>query len=142
MPPKKPTTEPVKKRQTKITELLTVGKHDGDEKSAAPETSSPPSEVEEQVNDKIRASKEPSLNVKHTGKLTFHDEHLTPEQKLLHAFDLTYKFGSCVGVTRLERWERAKRLGLNPPEEIKELLIAENADKDPEIRESLFYGRV
>ncbi|CAG8564546.1 1283_t:CDS:2 [Ambispora gerdemannii] len=219
MPPKKP--ESATKHQQKITDLLTVGKREGDEKPAAPglktqqkkkkrqaileETSksdtkrnlekesevvnlareiplkkeaslrshneiekeseadeeednvidvyeedeedevshpSPPSEIEEDQAkyDKIRASKTPSFIDKHTSKLTFHDEHLTPEQKLLHAFDLNYGFGSCVGVTRLERWERAKRLGLNPPEEIKKLLMAENAD-DPEIKESLFYGR-
>ncbi len=30
----------------------------------------------------------------------------------------TYDYGPCVGVTRLERWERAKALDLNPPEEV------------------------
>ncbi len=33
-------------------------------------------------------------------------------------FDLSYEYGPCVGVTRLERWERALALGLNPPAEV------------------------
>ena len=28
------------------------------------------------------------------------------------------KFGPYVGIPRLERWERAQALGLNPPEEV------------------------
>jgi hypothetical protein len=30
----------------------------------------------------------------------------------------TYEYGPCVGMTRLERWDRAASLGLNPPEEV------------------------
>ncbi len=30
----------------------------------------------------------------------------------------SYEYGPCVGVTRLERWERAQMLGLNPPFEV------------------------
>ncbi|GKV07447.1 hypothetical protein SLEP1_g19226 [Rubroshorea leprosula] len=33
-------------------------------------------------------------------------------------------YGPCLGMTRLARWERAQRLGLNPPKEIKNLLNA------------------
>lgn len=32
--------------------------------------------------------------------------------------DRNYDYGPCVGVTRLERWERAQALGLNPPSEV------------------------
>lgn len=35
----------------------------------------------------------------------------------LRQFDLTSKFGPCVGISRLERWERAAKLGLDPPAE-------------------------
>ena len=46
------------------------------------------------------------------------------EKKLdkLKAFDLTVKFGPCVGLSRMTRWERAKELGLDPPDEIRVLL--------------------
>lgn len=31
---------------------------------------------------------------------------------------MTSKYGPCVGMTRLQRWERAKKWGLQPPEEV------------------------
>lgn len=41
---------------------------------------------------------------------------------MLRQFDLNMAYGPCLGMTRLERWERACKLGLNPPEEIEALL--------------------
>ena len=43
-------------------------------------------------------------------------------EQTLRAFDLNGKFGPCVNPSRLERWERAEKLGLNPPKEVKALL--------------------
>jgi DNA polymerase delta subunit 4 len=37
---------------------------------------------------------------------------------LLLMFDRNYDYGPCIGVTRLERWERAQAMGLNPPLEV------------------------
>ncbi|KAI0630659.1 DNA polymerase delta, subunit 4-domain-containing protein [Trametes polyzona] len=37
---------------------------------------------------------------------------------ILRVFDLSYEYGPCVGVSRLDRWERAHALGLNPPLEV------------------------
>ncbi|CDH51335.1 predicted protein [Lichtheimia corymbifera JMRC:FSU:9682] len=51
-----------------------------------------------------------------------HQEHLSQEEILLRKFDLDYKYGPCVGLTRMERWLRAEKLGLNPPKEVKEQL--------------------
>ena len=62
--------------------------------------------------------------------------------KLFHTFDLNYKFGPCVGITRLERWERAHELGLDPPQEVKDALISEAIERNPELNESIFYGRI
>lgn len=33
----------------------------------------------------------------------------------------SYEFGPCVGIPRLDRWERAQALGLNPPKEVFDL---------------------
>jgi len=44
------------------------------------------------------------------------------EEKILREFDMNMKYGPCLGITRLQRWERAEKLGLNPPMEIKSLL--------------------
>ncbi|CAB4432064.1 unnamed protein product [Rhizophagus irregularis] len=83
---------------------------------------------------------EPEELVEIQPKLTFHDENYTPIDKLLHAFDLNYKFGPCIGLTRLERWERAHRIGLDPPEEVRDVLTSEA--KNSELNECVFYGRV
>ena len=37
---------------------------------------------------------------------------------ILRTFDLSSEYGPCVGVSRLERWERAKDMGLDPPQEV------------------------
>ena len=41
----------------------------------------------------------------------------------LKAFDLTMAFGPMVGLTRLERWERAQQAGLGPPAHLHALLL-------------------
>uniref|UniRef100_A0A8D3BMS1 DNA polymerase delta 4, accessory subunit n=1 Tax=Scophthalmus maximus TaxID=52904 RepID=A0A8D3BMS1_SCOMX len=50
-------------------------------------------------------------------------------QKLLK-FDLDWRFGPCTGISRLQRWERAKLHGLNPPEEIRDLLLQTLTDPE------------
>eukprot|EP00465_Bigelowiella_longifila_P011837 CAMPEP_0185252328 /NCGR_PEP_ID=MMETSP1359-20130426/1450_1 /TAXON_ID=552665 /ORGANISM="Bigelowiella longifila, Strain CCMP242" /LENGTH=113 /DNA_ID=CAMNT_0027834469 /DNA_START=244 /DNA_END=585 /DNA_ORIENTATION=- len=40
----------------------------------------------------------------------------------LKIFDMNADYGPCVGLTRLERWERAEKHGLNPPRNILQLI--------------------
>ncbi|KAF9024642.1 hypothetical protein BDZ89DRAFT_115153 [Hymenopellis radicata] len=47
-----------------------------------------------------------------------HAEGETPEHQILREFDLTYEYGPCIGMSRIERWERADRMGLNPPQKV------------------------
>eukprot|EP00294_Goniomonas_avonlea_P016986 CAMPEP_0114540034 /NCGR_PEP_ID=MMETSP0114-20121206/551_1 /TAXON_ID=31324 /ORGANISM="Goniomonas sp, Strain m" /LENGTH=145 /DNA_ID=CAMNT_0001724167 /DNA_START=24 /DNA_END=461 /DNA_ORIENTATION=- len=48
---------------------------------------------------------------------------LTPEQKeLLHRFDVNASYGPCSSLSRLARWNRAHKLGLNPSNDVKLLL--------------------
>ncbi|KAJ3214307.1 hypothetical protein HDU67_001798 [Dinochytrium kinnereticum] len=61
---------------------------------------------------------------------------------MLKGFDLDQTFGNNVGLTRLQRWNRAKKLGLNPPEDIGEILKTKEAMEDQELRESLWFGRL
>lgn len=49
--------------------------------------------------------------------------------QILKNFDLTLEFGPCTGITRLERWERAQKHGLNPPDEVKDILL-KNKDEE------------
>ncbi|KAI8061000.1 DNA polymerase delta, subunit 4-domain-containing protein [Gongronella butleri] len=71
-------------------------------------------------------------------EIEVHQETMDETDKKLRAFDLSYAYGPCVGLSRMERWERAQTLGLNPPEEIKTLLMATTARKSQ--AECLFYG--
>uniref|UniRef100_A0A672QHW1 Uncharacterized protein n=1 Tax=Sinocyclocheilus grahami TaxID=75366 RepID=A0A672QHW1_SINGR len=57
----------------------------------------------------------------------------------LKKFDLDWKFGPCTGpchFDRLQRWERAALHGLNPLQEIKDILLKESTD--PEYTQSLW----
>ncbi|WVZ25110.1 hypothetical protein V8G54_003654 [Vigna mungo] len=56
---------------------------------------------------------------------------------VLRQFDLNMAYGPCVGIARLARWERAQRLGLNPPQEIESLLKSGKVQM-----ESLWGGRI
>ncbi|XP_054460385.1 DNA polymerase delta subunit 4 [Anoplopoma fimbria] len=60
------------------------------------------------------------------------------ELQRLSQFDLDWRFGPCTGISRLQRWERAKLHGLSPSEEIKELLLQTHTD--PEYNLSLWSG--
>lgn len=68
--------------------------------------------------------------------ITVHTEHENKVNAILRSFDLlvfafqallilltcwylrTYKFGPCVGIPRIARWNRAQANGLNPPPEV------------------------
>ncbi|XP_033014918.1 DNA polymerase delta subunit 4 isoform X2 [Lacerta agilis] len=62
-----------------------------------------------------------------------------PDQlETLKQFDLSWQYGPCTGITRLQRWERAELLGLHPPAMVRELL--EKHNKDPLVTYSLWHG--
>ncbi|XP_053190127.1 DNA polymerase delta subunit 4 [Scomber japonicus] len=52
------------------------------------------------------------------------------ELQKLRQFDLDWRFGPCTGISRLQRWERAKLHGLNPPEEIRYLLLQTHTGRE------------
>ncbi|KAF8806895.1 hypothetical protein BYT27DRAFT_7190586 [Phlegmacium glaucopus] len=53
---------------------------------------------------------------------TIHAGNQNKIDEILRVFDLSYEYGPCVGIPRLERWERAQALGLNPPKEVYDIL--------------------
>ncbi|KAI3762146.1 hypothetical protein L1987_52569 [Smallanthus sonchifolius] len=55
------------------------------------------------------------------GSLELQENHDATEE-LLRQFDMNMMYGPCVGMNRIERWNRATSLGLNPPENICRLL--------------------
>ncbi|MBN3281416.1 DPOD4 polymerase, partial [Polyodon spathula] len=50
--------------------------------------------------------------------------------QLLREFDLNWEFGPCTGITRLQRWHRADKLGLKPPAELKDVIINNTGDSE------------
>ncbi|KAI0640715.1 DNA polymerase delta, subunit 4-domain-containing protein [Trametes meyenii] len=71
-----------------------------------------------------------------------HAEGQSMVHYILRVFDLSYEYGPCIGVSRIDRWERADALGLNPPPEVKEILMTQEGSSDEQFSQSVFYGEV
>ncbi|KAK4120914.1 hypothetical protein N657DRAFT_648715 [Parathielavia appendiculata] len=56
-----------------------------------------------------------------------HGEGLSTGEKVLRYFDVSSQYGPCIGIARIKRWQRAQRLGLNPPIEVLAVLLKEEA---------------
>lgn len=56
------------------------------------------------------------------GRAAVHGEGVNRIDRILRVFDLNGNYGPCTGMTRLERWERAREIGEEPPAEIAEIL--------------------
>jgi len=48
----------------------------------------------------------------------------------LRGFDMNTAYGPCLGMTRLERYERAQKWGLKPPPKIGKFLKALDVDEE------------
>ncbi|GJJ72227.1 DNA polymerase delta subunit 4 [Entomortierella parvispora] len=83
---------------------------------------------------KVQAYIAPDVGDIHVG---FHQADLSPEEKMLRQFDLASKYGPCTDMTRLERWDRAFALGLEPPQDVKDMIMGHLNLNTP-----LFQGRV
>ncbi|KFA47738.1 hypothetical protein S40293_07147 [Stachybotrys chartarum IBT 40293] len=55
-----------------------------------------------------------------------HQKGLTVHEKVLRYFDVSSQYGPCIGISRQKRWERAEKLGLNPPVEVLSVLLMED----------------
>ncbi|KAL8130347.1 hypothetical protein V2J09_019502 [Rumex salicifolius] len=79
---------------------------------------------------------QPPALVSHGGSLDLQDEY-DGNERILRDFDMNMAYGPCLGMSRAARWERADRLGLNPPEDVKTLLTTGGVNG-----ECLWDGRV
>ncbi|EEB89626.1 hypothetical protein MPER_12255 [Moniliophthora perniciosa FA553] len=61
---------------------------------------------------------------------------------ILNVFDMSYEYGPCIGLTRLERWDRANTMGLNPPVEIRDILLTRQGIEDTDYAQCSLYDRV
>ncbi|PIN23496.1 hypothetical protein CDL12_03780 [Handroanthus impetiginosus] len=78
---------------------------------------------------------QPPALVSH-GSLDLQDEY-DGKEEVLRQFDMNMAYGPCLGMSRLERWERANALGLHPPKEVENLLRTGKVNT-----ECLWDGRV
>ncbi|PNP42881.1 hypothetical protein TGAMA5MH_05627 [Trichoderma gamsii] len=62
-----------------------------------------------------------------------HQQDLDLGEKVLRYFDVSSQYGPCIGMTRLKRWQRAERLGLNPPIEVLAVLVKEENRNNDEV---------
>ncbi|RRT64097.1 hypothetical protein BHE74_00031974 [Ensete ventricosum] len=63
------------------------------------------------------------------------------DEERLRQFDMDMRYGPCIGLTRLQRWERAFSMGLHPPADLRNLLSCASGPKSPDL-ECLWEGRV
>ncbi|KVI07320.1 DNA polymerase delta subunit 4 [Cynara cardunculus var. scolymus] len=77
---------------------------------------------------------QPTALVAH-GSLDLQEGHDATEE-VLRQFDMNMAYGPCVGMKRMDRWERAASLGLNPPKDVHRLLTSTSNEG------SLWDGRV
>ncbi|KAK2046643.1 DNA polymerase delta [Colletotrichum somersetense] len=54
-----------------------------------------------------------------------HQKDVNLAEKVLRYFDVSSQYGPCIGLQRMKRWQRAERLGLNPPIEVLAVLLKE-----------------
>ncbi|KAL5536681.1 hypothetical protein ACEPAF_504 [Sanghuangporus sanghuang] len=71
-----------------------------------------------------------------------HAEKQTKIHHILRVFDTSYEYGPCIGMTRLQRWERAHALGLNPPPEVREILLSKQGLEEDEFKQCVFYDDI
>ncbi|AOW01912.1 YALI0B18920p [Yarrowia lipolytica CLIB122] len=71
-----------------------------------------------------------------------HPEEVNNCEKILKNFDFTVDFGPVVGLTRLERWERANKLGLNPPAVVKKILETKQGETEDVYKQSYLYDQL
>ncbi|TAQ89341.1 hypothetical protein B7494_g2310 [Chlorociboria aeruginascens] len=65
-----------------------------------------------------------------------HQADLKVEEKICREWDLSSQFGPSIGMTRLKRWNRAHKLGLQPPIEVLAVLLREEKKGNAKIERS------
>ncbi|EJD48152.1 hypothetical protein AURDEDRAFT_113033 [Auricularia subglabra TFB-10046 SS5] len=71
-----------------------------------------------------------------------HDKGQDKFDYILRVFDNSHEYGPCVGIPRLQRWERAQAMGLNPPPEIRDILLTRQGQAQDRLSQSCFHGEV
>ncbi|KAJ3807955.1 DNA polymerase delta, subunit 4-domain-containing protein [Lentinula lateritia] len=70
-----------------------------------------------------------------------HAENQNKIHDILRVFDLSYEYGPCYGISRLDRWERAEAMGLNPPPEIHAILSTRQGVEETQYAQCVFFDQ-
>ncbi|OCB87655.1 hypothetical protein A7U60_g5181 [Sanghuangporus baumii] len=137
-----------KRRKTANGQPKNVYKAAGAVRKAATNDSDTSSDEEEQVDLKV-LEKNPRIQRLYNQTRTrmgdvppVHAEKQTKIHHILRVFDTSYEYGPCIGMTRLQRWERAHALGLNPPPEVREILLSKQGLEEDEFKQCVFYDDI
>jgi DNA polymerase delta subunit 4 len=73
-------------------------------------------------------------------------DDFSEQEEQLRQFDMDMKFGPCIGVNRLQRWERASAMGLQPSPHLQDLLThassIKNHNNSSSSPECLWEGKI
>ena len=113
------------------------GEHVSSAKSGKAAVSVVPIQAKKEVQGKDRGEeqqrREKLVSIGRASKEGYACDDVDEVEEVLRGFDLDIRFGPCTGMTRMERWNRAEKLGLGPPSSIRNLLEAmddgDTADK-------------
>jgi hypothetical protein len=142
----KRTTRPKKKSQSAVSKEATVTKPISTD--IKPSTTVDITKSEDEEDDRMaldvdKAEYKTLLKeyLKSSISSPVHQEEYNTVDRLLRQFDLASAYGPACGLTRLYRWNRAAKLGLSPPKEIKEILETKEGVTQARYRESYLYGQ-
>jgi DNA polymerase delta subunit 4 len=63
---------------------------------------------------------------------TVNQDDLDVGERVLRYFDVSLRYGPCIGISRQGRWQRAHRLGLAPPIEVLSVLLRHESGDEGE----------
>ncbi|KAD4583957.1 hypothetical protein E3N88_21558 [Mikania micrantha] len=101
-----------------------------------PSSSKPKSKSKSAASFGSNVAQPPALVVH--GSLDLQENHDANEE-VLRQFDMNMVYGPCVGMKRIDRWNRASSLGLSPPDDVYRLLTSTASEV---CSQSLWDGRV
>ncbi|KAF4992516.1 hypothetical protein FGRMN_7115 [Fusarium graminum] len=122
---KKPAAEEIVVDEPDIAEYGLEGVEEQIDPEVAPEPEKPESELQaEKITDaQIKKYWKTIENQWSTPRL--HQEGVSQSERVLRYFDVSSQYGPCIGMSRMKRWKRADRLGLQPPIEVLAVLLKE-----------------
>lgn len=74
-----------------------------------------------------------------TTEISLSAEEIARAAEALRQFDMTLRYGPCMGISRMRRWRRAERFALGPPRGVLEILEdPRHRGAIPDIEENLW----